>query len=185
MFFPFGSWSSFLTAPCLGVLIFFFSTSHHLQRQHHQHLTTMSTDPIGEHADANANANDDTRPYVSQQSSASSSGLALSKDPIRHNGVSTPIELRRGLGIRGLVPSAYISLDLDVERCMEQIAAKKGRPIDQYSYLQSIQDVSERLYFAILTKHTATVMPIVYTPIVGEGKYPIMHCENNMLCVSL
>jgi hypothetical protein len=120
-----------------------------------------------------------SHPY--HQSSASSSGLALFKDPIRHNGVSTPIELRRGLGIRGLVPSAYIPLELDVERCMEQIAAKKGRPIDQYSYLQSIQDVSERLYFAILTKHTATVMPIVYTPIVGEGTYR----RYNTVCYSL
>jgi malate dehydrogenase (oxaloacetate-decarboxylating)(NADP+) len=106
-----------------------------------------------------------------QQSSASASsaGLVLSKDPIRHNGVSTPIELRKGLGIRGLVPAAYIPLELDVERCMEQIAAKKGRPLEQYIYLQGIQDVSERLYFAILTKYTATIMPIVYTPIVGAG----------------
>jgi hypothetical protein len=133
--------------------------------------SSSTMDPIGQYADANANANTDahTRPFVSQHSSASSSGLQISKDPIRHNGVSTPIELRRSLGIRGLVPAAYVSLELDVERCMEQIANKKKRPIDQYTYLQSIQDVSERLYFAILTKYTATVMPIVYTPVVGEG----------------
>jgi hypothetical protein len=133
---------------------------------------SSTTDPIGKHADT-------TNLQLSHHSSASDSGLVLSKDPIRHNGVSTPIELRRGLGIRGLVPSAYIPLELDVERCMEQIAAKKGRPIDQYSYLQSIQDVSERLYFAILTKHTATVMPIVYTPIVGEGTYVYRYIESN------
>ena len=131
--------------------------------------SSSTTDPIGQHAADNTNL------QYSQHSSVSSSGLVLSKDPIRHNGVSTPIELRRGLGIRGLVPAAYIPLELDVERCMEQIAAKKGRPIDQYSYLQSIQDVSERLYFAILTKYTATVMPIVYTPIVGEGKIRYYH----------
>jgi hypothetical protein len=108
--------------------------------------------------------------FSRQTSSVASSGLVLSKDPIRHNGVSTPFDMRRTLGIRGLVPSAYIPLELDVERCMEQLLKKKHRPIDQYVYLQSIQDVSERLYFAILTRHTATVMPIVYTPTVGEGK---------------
>ena len=106
-----------------------------------------------------------------QSAHSSPSGLQLLKDPIRHNGVSTPFEKRRGLGIRGLVPSAYIPLELDVERCMQQLRLKE-RPIDKYIYLQSIQDVSERLYFAILVMHTAEVMPIVYTPVVGEA------CEN-------
>eukprot|EP00544_Gedaniella_sp_CCMP2646_P005648 CAMPEP_0202485154 /NCGR_PEP_ID=MMETSP1361-20130828/4065_1 /ASSEMBLY_ACC=CAM_ASM_000849 /TAXON_ID=210615 /ORGANISM="Staurosira complex sp., Strain CCMP2646" /LENGTH=544 /DNA_ID=CAMNT_0049113987 /DNA_START=26 /DNA_END=1657 /DNA_ORIENTATION=+ len=98
-------------------------------------------------------------------------GVYLAKDPVKYNGVSTPIEMREELGIRGLVPSAYIPLDLDVERCMEQLRLKE-KAIDKYVYIQSIQDVNERLYYAILVKHTAEVMPIVYTPTVGEA------CEN-------
>jgi malate dehydrogenase (oxaloacetate-decarboxylating)(NADP+) len=98
-------------------------------------------------------------------------GVYLAKDPVKYNGVSTPIEMREELGIRGLVPSAYIPLDLDVERCMKQLRLKE-RAIDKYVYIQSIQDVNERLYYAILVKHTAELMPIVYTPIVGEA------CEN-------
>ena len=98
-------------------------------------------------------------------------GVYIAKDPVNYNGVSTPIEKREELGIRGLVPSAYIPLDLDVERCMEQLRLKE-RAIDKYVYIQSIQDVNERLYYAILVKHTAEVMPIVYTPTVGEA------CEN-------
>jgi hypothetical protein len=53
---------------------------------------------------------------------------------------------------------------------MEQIAAK-GRPIDRYSYLQSIPGRFRRLCFAILTKYTACVVPLLYAPIVGEGAY--------------
>jgi malate dehydrogenase (oxaloacetate-decarboxylating)(NADP+) len=98
-------------------------------------------------------------------------GVYLAKDPVKYNGVSTPIEKREELGIRGLVPSAYIPLDLDVERCMKQLRLKE-KAIDKYVYIQSIQDVNERLYYAILVKHTAEVMPIVYTPTVGEA------CEN-------
>lgn len=98
-------------------------------------------------------------------------GSYVSRDPIKYAGVSTPVERRFDLGIRGLVPPACISLEQDVERCMEQLR-KKSSPIEKYIYLQSIQDVSERLYFGMLVKHTAEVMPIVYTPTVGQA------CQN-------
>lgn len=89
-----------------------------------------------------------------------SSGAALARDPLQYDGVSTPIERRRDLGIRGLVPAAYIPLDLNVERCMAQLRSKQD-PVEQYIYLHSIQDVSERLYFGMLVKYTAELMPII------------------------
>ena len=96
-------------------------------------------------------------------------GTYNAKDPIKYSGVSTPVEQREQLGIQGLVPAAYIPLELDVERCMEQLRTTKSTPLEKYTYLASIQDVSERLYYAILVKYTAEVMPIVYTPTVGEA----------------
>ena len=93
------------------------------------------------------------------------------KDPIKYSGVSTPVEHREALGIQGLVPPVFIPLELDVERCMQQLRAKTN-PLDKYTYLASIQDVSERLYYGILVKYTHEVMPIVYTPTVGAA------CEN-------
>jgi malate dehydrogenase (oxaloacetate-decarboxylating)(NADP+) len=98
-------------------------------------------------------------------------GTYVARDPIRYSAVSTPIEKRQALGIRGLVPPAFIPLELDVERCMEQLRSKTS-PIEKYIYLAGIQDVSERLYYAILVSHTAEVMPIIYTPTVGQA------CEN-------
>ena len=98
-------------------------------------------------------------------------GVHLAKDPIKYTGVSTPVEERAKLGIQGLVPAAYIPLDLDVQRCMEQLRSK-STPLEQYIYLANIQDVSERLYYAMLVKHTHELMPIVYTPTVGAA------CEN-------
>jgi malate dehydrogenase (oxaloacetate-decarboxylating)(NADP+) len=93
-------------------------------------------------------------------------GSYTAKDPIKFSGVSTPIEKRTELGIRGLVPAAFIPLEVDVERCITQLRAKQT-PLEKYVYIQSIQDVSERLYYAILVRHTAEMMPIVYTPTVG------------------
>ena len=98
-----------------------------------------------------------------------STGAAIARDPVTFCGVSTPLERRRGLGIRGFVPAAYIPLDLNVERCMTQLRAKHSA-LEQYIYLQSIQDVSERLYFAMLVKYTAELMPIVC-----KFSHPVVH----------
>ena len=92
-----------------------------------------------------------------------STGVDLIRDTIRHCGISTPIEDRQTFGIRGLVPAAHIPIELDVERCMEQMRSKETS-LEKYIYLHGIMDVSERLFYAILTKYTAEVMPIVYTP---------------------
>jgi hypothetical protein len=97
------------------------------------------------------------------------------RDPITFTGVSTPLDQRRERKLRGLVPAAYIPLELDVERCMAQLRNKHS-PIEKSIYIQSIQDVNERLYYAILVTHTAEVMPIVYTPTVGEA------CERYSEC---
>jgi malic enzyme len=97
------------------------------------------------------------------------------RDPITFTGVSTPLDQRRERKLRGLLPAAYIPLELDVERCMTQLRGKNS-PIERYIYIQGIQDVNERLYYAILIKYTAEVMPVVYTPTVGEA------CERYSEC---
>lgn len=99
-----------------------------------------------------------------QLSRLPSSGIDYVRDAIAYCGISTPDKDRHGLGIRGLVPAAHIPLDLDVERCIEQMR-RKNTELGKYIYLHGIQDVSERLFYAILAKHTAEVMPIVYTPV--------------------
>ena len=98
-----------------------------------------------------------------QQSRIPSTGVDVVRDTIRYCGISTPIAIRQAIGIRGLVPAARIPLKVDVERCMEQMRSKETE-LEKYIYLHGIQDVSERLFYAMLTTHTAEVMPIVYTP---------------------
>jgi hypothetical protein len=95
-------------------------------------------------------------------------GTYNARDPIKYSGVSTPVDRRYDLGIQGLVPATYIPLELDVERCMH-LLRNKSSDLEKYIYLSSIQDVSERLYYAILVKYTAEIMPIVYTPTVGQA----------------
>uniref|UniRef100_A0A7S2L0D0 Malic enzyme n=2 Tax=Leptocylindrus danicus TaxID=163516 RepID=A0A7S2L0D0_9STRA len=95
-------------------------------------------------------------------------GFERMKDPLLNVASSTPLADRERLKLRGLVPSGYIPLNLNVERSMQQLRLKSS-PLEKYLFLQSIQDIDERLYYAILVSHTEEVMPIVYTPTVGEA----------------
>jgi hypothetical protein len=89
----------------------------------------------------------------------------------------------------GLVPGGEpIPLSVKVDAAMEQLR-QKSKPIEKYIFLQTIQDSDEVLYYAILTSHTTegksdcirnlilvnlvfAVMPLVYTPVVGEVFFP-------------
>lgn len=46
---------------------------------------------------------------------------------------------------------------------------KKSSALEKYIFLHTIQDADETLFYAILSKHTKTTMPLVYTPTVGQA----------------
>lgn len=107
-------------------------------------------------------------------------GVAHAKNPVEYHGVSTPLENRSALGIRGLVPAAYLPLELNVERCMSRLREKPSS-LEKYVYLRNIQDVNENLFYAMLVKHTSELMPIVYTPTVGEACEKFSHTYRGTL----
>ena len=113
-------------------------------------------------------------PNVVRQESASDdcetmkTGVELLHDSLLYRGSSTPLNQRDELKLRGLIPVGVVPLDLQIQRCMEQLRSKSSS-LEKYIYLQGIQDIDETLYYAILVSHTAEVMPIVYTPTVGEA----------------
>jgi malate dehydrogenase (oxaloacetate-decarboxylating)(NADP+) len=95
-------------------------------------------------------------------------GVKLLHDPIRNKGTAFTEEERDTLNLRGLLPPRVHTQEQQVRRVMEQLAAKSS-DLSRYIYLVSLQDRNEMLFYRVVTTHLRELMPIVYTPTVGEA----------------
>ena len=83
--------------------------------------------------------------------------------------ISVLIDCFYCIEIQGLIPGGLpIDLDTRIEIAMTQLE-KKSSALEKYIFLHTIQDADETLFYAILSKHTKTTMPLVYTPTVGQA----------------
>lgn len=75
---------------------------------------------------------------------------------------------RAALGLRGFLPAAVEAIDTQLLR---EIAAIRSRstPLERYLHMSELQDRSEALFFRLLIDNITELMPIVYTPVVGEA----------------
>lgn len=70
--------------------------------------------------------------------------------------------------LRGLLPPKTVPLEIQIQRTLANIR-KKPNDIDRYIYLASLQSRNERLYYNIIVNHIEEIMPLIYTPTVGQA----------------
>lgn len=95
-------------------------------------------------------------------------GVRLLHDPVRNKGTAFTEAERDALNLRGLLPPQIHTQERQVQRVMEQLAAKPT-DLGRYIYLVALQDRNETLFYRVLTDHIEELMPIVYTPTVGRA----------------
>jgi malate dehydrogenase (oxaloacetate-decarboxylating) len=95
-------------------------------------------------------------------------GRQLLSDPRLSHGVAFTHDERRAFGLVGLLPPAVLTLDLQAARAYRQFSAQPG-DLAKSIYLALLRERNEVLYFRLLQDHLAEMMPIVYTPTVGEA----------------
>ena len=95
-------------------------------------------------------------------------GMALLRLVLVNKGTAFSDEERRSLYLDGLLPPRVNTLEQQVERVYE-LYRKAATPLDKYQFLRSLQERTEILFYALLTRHLAEMLPIVYTPTVGEA----------------
>jgi len=75
---------------------------------------------------------------------------------------------RKSLGLVGLLPHKIETMDEQSKRVMEQFRAFQGT-LEKYIYVQSLKERNETLFYYVLTRNLEEMLPIVYTPTVGEA----------------
>ncbi|KAG9131898.1 hypothetical protein Leryth_019138 [Lithospermum erythrorhizon] len=114
------------------------------------------------------------------------SGHALIRDPHHNKGIAFTEKERDAHYLRGLLPPATFSQDLQVKRFMH-IIRQYDVPLHKYIAMIDLQERDERLFYKILIDHVEELLPIVYTPVVGEAcqKYSEIFMRPQGLYISL
>lgn len=95
-------------------------------------------------------------------------GQALLEHPLLNKGSAFTEEERREFGLSGLLPPHISTVDEQLTRTYASFKHKDD-DLERYIYLVSLQDRNETLFYRLLQEHITEMVPIVYTPVVGEG----------------
>ena len=101
-------------------------------------------------------------------------GAAVLGDPLINKGTAFWPAEREALGLDGLLPPAVFSIHQQLERVYQSFL-RKETPLERYIYLIALQDRNETLFYRLLHEHIEELMPIVYTPVVGEACEDFSH----------
>ena len=95
-------------------------------------------------------------------------GYDLINTPRLNKGTAFSDHERDVFHLHGLLPPHIGSLNDQLERRL-QVLADQPTPFNQYSFLRDLQDTNETLFYALLVRYVEQILPLVYTPTVGEG----------------
>src|SRR6186997_292456 len=81
---------------------------------------------------------------------------------------------RARLGLRGLLPYRVSTQEQLVERVMLNLE-RLPRDIDRYMLLSTLQERNERLFYQTVITHIDRILPLIYTPTVGQACKEFSH----------
>jgi malate dehydrogenase (oxaloacetate-decarboxylating) len=105
-------------------------------------------------------------------------GIALLRLVLSNKGTAFTEDERVALGLDGLLPPQVNTLEQQVERVYRGFL-REPDPIAKYQYLRALQERAETLFYALLERHLEEMMPIIYTPTVGQAVQQFSHLYQN------
>ncbi|AXY61872.1 NAD-dependent malic enzyme [Acinetobacter sp. WCHAc010052] len=95
-------------------------------------------------------------------------GNALLELPLLNKGSAFTEQERTNFNLHGLIPHVTESIEEQSERSWQQYCSF-NEAINKHIYLRNIQDTNETLFYHLIENHLSEMMPIIYTPTVGEA----------------
>jgi malate dehydrogenase (oxaloacetate-decarboxylating) len=96
------------------------------------------------------------------------SGPALLETPLLNKGSAFTEKERKTFNLLGLLPPRYETIEEQLSRAYKQYKGFEN-PLNKHIYLRAIQDNNETLFYRLLQAHIEEMMPIIYTPTVGDA----------------
>ncbi|KAM3712314.1 hypothetical protein ACB098_01G173900 [Castanea mollissima] len=114
------------------------------------------------------------------------SGYSLLRDPQYNKGLAFTEKERDAHYLRGLLPPIILSQQLQEKKLMQNIRQYQV-PLQKYISLMELQERNERLFYKLLIDNVEELLPVVYTPTVGEAcqKYGSIFKRPQGLYISL
>ncbi|KAG2722852.1 hypothetical protein I3760_02G146300 [Carya illinoinensis] len=124
--------------------------------------------------------------FVTPWSLSVASGYSLLRDPHHNKGLAFTERERDAHFLRGLLPPTVASQVLQVKKMMHNIRQYQ-LPLQKYMAMMDLQERNERLFYKLLIDNVEELLPIVYTPTVGEAcqKYGSIFMRPQGLFISL
>jgi malate dehydrogenase (oxaloacetate-decarboxylating) len=105
---------------------------------------------------------------MTTQLQVSLSGFNLINSPRLNKGTAFSEQERDILDLHGLLPPHVGTLEEQIARRLHALE-RQPTPFSKYAFLRDLQDTNETLFYALVVRNVEQMLPLVYTPTVGEG----------------
>ncbi len=101
-------------------------------------------------------------------------GQQILNDPLLNKASAFTVEERLSLGLSGLLRSGINTIENQLTRSV-LMYRRKPDDMEKYIYLQGLLNRSETLFYKLLSENLTEMLPIVYTPTVGQACLQMSH----------
>lgn len=95
-------------------------------------------------------------------------GPTLMSVSLLNKGTAFSEQERRDFNLTGLIPHHFETIEEQAERAYLQYCSFHDA-INKHIFLRTLQDTNETLFYFLVEQHLQEMMPIIYTPTVGEA----------------
>lgn len=103
-------------------------------------------------------------------------GQQLMNNPLLNKGLAFTYEERMELDLDGFMREKELDIESQVNRTYDMMQ-KKPTDLEKYIFLQGVLNRNETIFYNLLRRHLEELLPIVYTPTVGQACLSMSHIQ--------